>query len=82
MFRLALVRPDQIAFVDLANGVCCATMAKTVLVSLEERNRPVTFSGAKENLLEEIRVVFKQWSDYRSGSALYGRFYLQAEVVR
>ena len=59
MFRLALVRPDQIAFVDLANGVCCATMAKTVLVSLEERNRPVTFSGAKENLLEEIRVVFK-----------------------
>ena len=23
-----------------------------------------------------------QWSDYRSGSALYGRFYLQAEVVR
>ena len=34
-------------------------MAKTVLVSLEERNRPVTFSGAKENLVEEIRVVFK-----------------------
>ena len=34
-------------------------MAKTVLVSLEERNRPATFSGAKENLVEEIRVVFK-----------------------
>ena len=44
---------------QLANGICCATMAKTVLVSLEERNRPVTFSGAKENLVEEIRVVFK-----------------------
>ena len=34
-------------------------MAKTVLVSLDERNRPVTFSGTKEDLLEEIRVVFQ-----------------------
>ena len=31
---------------------------KTVLVSLEERNRPVTFSGTKEALIKAIEVVF------------------------
>ena len=36
-----------------------ATMAKTVLVSLDERNRPVTFSGTKKNLLEDFRIVFQ-----------------------
>ena len=36
-----------------------ATMVKTVLVSLDKRNRPATFSGTKKNLLENIRVVFK-----------------------
>ena len=36
-----------------------ATMAKTVLVLLDERNRLVTFSGTKKNLLEDFHVVFQ-----------------------
>ena len=41
----------------------------------------------KEQLTIVLRCVDPkefaiQWSDYHSGSALYGRFYLQAEVVR
>ena len=32
---------------------------KTVLVSLDDRNRPVTFTGNKQELLKEIKTVFK-----------------------
>ena len=34
-------------------------VTKTVLVSLGERTRPVTFSGSNQALMEAILVVFK-----------------------
>ena len=52
-----LLRLDTDLLVHYLDPV--ATMAKTVLVSLDERNRPVTFSGTKKNLLEDFRVVFQ-----------------------
>ena len=34
-------------------------VTKTVLVSLGERTRPVTFSGSNQTLMEAILAVFK-----------------------
>lgn len=40
--------------------ICAHCLAeKTVLVALEDRSQPVTFAGNKDELLKEIKVIFK-----------------------
>ena len=48
-----------------------SNVTKTVLVSLEERNRPVAFSGTKEALMMAILVVFSDVLGAESNKDIY-----------